>query len=221
MPNQFVARDADNNLVTLESLPTVGQKNNSASLPFTLSTEQNTTLSAIASSVAGTLTVSGNITVLGSPFQTGDSIGNTSFGISGNLPSFAVTPTVNLGTIGGAATAAKQDAIVAALGSPLQAGGSVLVVSNTSTYQEITITIGGTAQSLFSGVTPTNGYEIINNDTTETLYYREAGTAAAGGASSIAIQPGAAYTTPRGYKPTGLVSVVAATPGHALVARSY
>lgn len=48
------------------------------------------------------------ITALGSPFQAGGSIGNTSFGISGTLPAFAATPTFNLGTLNGAATAAAQ-----------------------------------------------------------------------------------------------------------------
>lgn len=47
-------------------------------------------------------------TTLGTPFQAGGSIGNTSFGISGTLPAFAATPTVNIGTIGGIATAANQ-----------------------------------------------------------------------------------------------------------------
>jgi hypothetical protein len=62
-------------------------------------------------------------TTLGSPFQAGGSIGNTSFGISGTLPAFAATPTVNAaqsgtwnitnvsGTISlptGAATSANQ-----------------------------------------------------------------------------------------------------------------
>lgn len=48
-------------------------------------------------------------TTLGSPFQAGGSIGNTAFGISGLLPAFASPPTFNLGTLNGAATAAKQD----------------------------------------------------------------------------------------------------------------
>ena len=47
-------------------------------------------------------------TTLGNPFQAGGSIGNTSFGISGTLPAFASTPTFNLGTLNGAATAANQ-----------------------------------------------------------------------------------------------------------------
>lgn len=52
--------------------------------------------------------ISSMITALGSPFQAGGSIGNTSFGISGTLPAFAATPTFNLGTLNGAATAANQ-----------------------------------------------------------------------------------------------------------------
>lgn len=45
---------------------------------------------------------------INSPFQAGGSIGNTAFGISGTLPAFASTPTFNLGTLNGAATAANQ-----------------------------------------------------------------------------------------------------------------
>jgi hypothetical protein len=56
-------------------------------------------------------------TTLGTPFQAGGSIGNTSFGISGTLPAFASTPTVNLGTISGAATSALQSTGNASLGS--------------------------------------------------------------------------------------------------------
>jgi hypothetical protein len=66
-------------------------------------------------------------TALGSPFQSGGSIGNTAFGISGSLPAFAATPTFNLGTLNGAATDASVVAVKTALGSPLQAGGSVSV----------------------------------------------------------------------------------------------
>lgn len=49
-------------------------------------------------------------TTLGSPFQAGGSIGNTSFGISGTLPAFASTPTVNVAsaTTGGATVKSIQ-----------------------------------------------------------------------------------------------------------------
>jgi hypothetical protein len=61
---------------------------------------------------------SSTITALGSPFQAGGSIGNTSFGISGTLPAFAATPTFNCGTgcfqatqpISGTVTAAQATA---------------------------------------------------------------------------------------------------------------
>lgn len=47
-------------------------------------------------------------TALGSPFQAGGSIANTGFAINGTLPAYASTPTFNLGTLNGAATAANQ-----------------------------------------------------------------------------------------------------------------
>jgi len=65
------------------------------SLPLPTGAATQTTLAAL-------------LTALGTPFQAGASIGNTAFGISGTLPAFATTPTVNLGTIGTAATAALQ-----------------------------------------------------------------------------------------------------------------
>ena len=75
-----------------------------------------------AATAAGLTTINAT---LGSPFQAGGSIGNTAFGISGTLPAFAATPTVNVGTLpaiptggntigsinvlGGNATAVKVD----------------------------------------------------------------------------------------------------------------
>jgi hypothetical protein len=75
--------------------------------------------------VATQTTLAAIQTALGTPFQAGGSIANTAFGILGTLPAFAATPTVNLGTLGGAGTAANQATIIAALGTPFQAGGSI------------------------------------------------------------------------------------------------
>lgn len=75
----------------------------------------------------GAATASGLTTInstLGSPFQAGGSIGNTAFGISGTLPSFTTTQTFNLGTLNGAATAAKQPA----LGTAGSASADVITV---------------------------------------------------------------------------------------------
>lgn len=90
-------------------------------------------------------------TTLGSPFQAGGSIGNTSFAISGTLPAFASTPTVNSaqsgaynitnisGTVSlptGAATettlAAQSAKLPATLGAKTGAA-SLSVVPNTDT----------------------------------------------------------------------------------------
>jgi hypothetical protein len=98
----------------------------------------------------------------------------------------------------------------------------VSAVSALGTLQEATITIGGTAQNLFSGATPVNGFEIINpSGATETLYFREAGTAVVAGASSIGIPVGGSYVSPPGYKPTGLISVIGATTSHPVIARKW
>lgn len=66
-----------------------------ASLPLPAGAATQTTSAAILSA-------------MGSPFQAGGSISNTSFGISGTLPAFAATPTFNIGTLNGAATATLQ-----------------------------------------------------------------------------------------------------------------
>ena len=59
------------------------------------------------------------VTALGSPFQAGGNIGNTAFGISGTLPAFAAPPTINLGTLNGAA----QDG-TDVTGASMPAGGT-------------------------------------------------------------------------------------------------
>lgn len=107
---------------------------------------------------AATSALQGTInTTLGSPFQAGGSIGNSSFGISGTLPAYASTPTFNLGTLNGAATAANQATEIASLSSidtktpalgQALAAGSVPVVLTASQLTTLTplssITVSGT-----------------------------------------------------------------------------
>jgi antitoxin component of MazEF toxin-antitoxin module len=69
-------------------------------------------------------------TTLGSPFQAGGSIGNTAFGISGTLPAYASTPTFNLGTLNGAATAANQTAVIGSTLAGTLAANSILIGAN-------------------------------------------------------------------------------------------
>jgi hypothetical protein len=81
------------------------------------------------------------------------------------------------------------------------------------------IGVGGTAQLLFAGTAPANGYLVANNSS-GTLYVSDVGTATAGGAS-VPIAAGAVFTTPSGYQPPGPVSIYGASTGQAFAARRW
>jgi hypothetical protein len=82
-----------------------------------------------------------------------------------------------------------------------------------------TIATGGTAQTLFGGIVPANGWLVCNNST-GALYVSDVG-AASGGGSSIQIAAGATFVTPSGYKPPGAVSIFGATTGQVFAARRW
>jgi hypothetical protein len=85
-----------------------------------------------------------------------------------------------------------------------------------------TITAGGTAQDLFSGNTPANGWAVFNSDASEALWVSDSHTAAANGTGSIYIPPLGGYETPhRGYRPIQRVSLIGATTGHKFTARKW
>lgn len=105
----------------------VTQPVSAASLPLpsgaatsALQTTGNSTLTTINST-------------LGSPFQSGGSIGNTSFGISGTLPAFTSTPTFNVGTTGGIALDTTLSALSAkfnSLGQKTMANSAPVALSS-------------------------------------------------------------------------------------------
>jgi hypothetical protein len=82
-----------------------------------------------------------------------------------------------------------------------------------------TLVSGGTAQSLFAGVVPVNGYLIANNSSA-ILYVSDVGAANAGG-TSIPIATGAVFITPSGYRPAGAVSIYGGATGQAFAARRW
>ena len=82
-----------------------------------------------------------------------------------------------------------------------------------------TVIVGGTAQTLFAGVVPTNGY-LVANDSSATIYVSDVGAATSGGAS-IPIAAGAVFMTPSGYKPAGAVSLWGEATGQAFAARRW
>jgi hypothetical protein len=82
-----------------------------------------------------------------------------------------------------------------------------------------TVAAGGTAQTLFAGVVPVNGYLVANNSSA-VLYVSDVGVANAGGAS-IPIAVGGMFVTPSGYKPSGAVSLYGGVTGQVFAARRW
>ena len=82
-----------------------------------------------------------------------------------------------------------------------------------------TVAAGGTAQALFGGVAPTNGWLVANNSSAA-IYVSDVGAATPGGAS-VPVAAGAVFATPPGYKPAGPVSLYGAMTGQAFAARRW
>jgi len=98
-----------------------------------------------------------------------------------------------------------------------------LPVMNTSGSAAVdgsaTVTVGGTAQTLFAGFIPANGFLVANNSAAM-VYVSDVGPATAGGAS-IPVAAGNVFVTPSGYKPAGAVSLWGGTTGQAFAARRW
>ena len=78
---------------------------------------------------------------------------------------------------------------------------------------------GGSAQSLFGGIIPSNGWLVANNSS-DPLYVSDVGLATPGGAS-IPISAGNVFATPSGYKPAGGVTLYGNTTGQVYAARRW
>lgn len=83
-----------------------------------------------------------------------------------------------------------------------------------------TVAAGGSAQTLFGGVVPANGFQVQNNSSAA-LWICDVGVASAGGASMQLAANGGIYATPSSYKPGGAVSLFGATTGQAFAARRW
>jgi hypothetical protein len=79
---------------------------------------------------------------------------------------------------------------------------------------------GGSAQTLFGGIVPSNGF-LVQNNSSAVLWMSDVGTASAGGASIQLAANGGTFATPSGYKPAGAVSLFGATTGQAFAARRW
>jgi hypothetical protein len=163
-------------------------------------------------------------TALGSPFQAGGSIGNAAFGISGTLPPFASTPTVNLGTLNGAATAAGQTAVQAAPGTSAGtanamqgvSGGVPVATTIRSAGTNRSATVTTTASTPMAANGSRQGWK-IKNDGAVTVWVNFLGAAtAAPGSGNIAIPAGGYLASEPGFVETGAMSAIATSGSVAL-----
>jgi hypothetical protein len=135
-----------------------------------------------------------------------------------------ITATLPLPT--GASTAANQILEVAAINAVVSAivaaalTPPLSITGNTSTVQQVAITTGGTAQNLFSGATPTNGYEVCNADASIDAWISETTTAAANTGYRVPAN-GGCYSPPLLSKPASAISVFSTKTGLQLAVRSY
>lgn len=83
-----------------------------------------------------------------------------------------------------------------------------------------TVATGGSAQALFGGIAPVNGF-LVQNNSSAALWICDVGTASAGGASIQLAANGGLFATPSGYKPAGAVSLYGATTGQVFAARRW
>lgn len=101
------------------------------------------------------------------------------------------------------------------------AGAPTVTVGRATTGGDASIAVGGTAQVLFAGATPANGWKICNPDPAEDLWVSDTGTAAPNGAGCYRVPAGGILTTEPLEKPCGPVSVYGATTGHPITARAW
>lgn len=83
-----------------------------------------------------------------------------------------------------------------------------------------TLASGGSAQTLFGGAVPANGY-LVQNNSSAALWISDTGAASSGGASIQLAPNGGIFMTPSGYKPAGPVSLFGGTAGQAFAARRW
>jgi hypothetical protein len=137
-----------------------------------------------------------------------------------NLPAVPVTETALEGSVGMTGDAGWSGTGVGSLVALLKAIALRLGVGGAVTDGSGTITAGGTAQNLFSGATPVNGY-LVQNTSNAVMWINDTGTAATVGGSSFVINPAAEIVSPPGYKPPGAISIFCATTGQTFVARKW
>jgi hypothetical protein len=82
------------------------------------------------------------------------------------------------------------------------------------------VATGGSAQTLFGGTVPANGF-LVQNNSSAALWVCDTGIASNGGASIQIAANGGLFATPAAYKPAGAVSLYGGTTGQVFAARRW
>jgi hypothetical protein len=114
---------------------------------------------------------------------------------------------------------ASKDVVEVSTANPLPVEASMS--GETAADGSGSITLGGTAQNLFGGNTPANGFAVYNPDATNTLWISLSTTAAANGQGSIPILPNGGYETPPDVKPFQAISIVGAQTAQKFTAMQW
>ena len=136
-----------------------------------------------------------------------------------NLGSIPVTETALEAATGTTADASWIGTGIASLVAVLKSIALRLGVGGTVNDGGGTISVGGTAQYLFSSLTPVSGY-LVQNNSAANLYISDTAVATASGIN-VVIGPGVMWTTPPSYRPPGPVSIYGASSGQAFAARRW
>jgi hypothetical protein len=113
--------------------------------------------------------------------------------------------------------------VVAGVASPVGPGNPLPVINTAGSAASDgsgAVATGGSAQTLFGGIVPVNGF-LVQNNSSAALWICDTGIASDGGASIQLTANGGLFATPSGYKPAGAVSLYGATTGQVFAARRW
>jgi hypothetical protein len=151
-------------------------------------------------------------TALGSPFQAGGAIANTSFGISGTLPAFATTPTFNVGTIPAVVLAAGSNAIGTVSISNFPSTQPVSIAGASGTPYQPSTTVGTTSGALTFSPPPTAFIKLcVPSSASNGIWVRWDGGTATASAPAEYMPPGQcdSWVKATGFLPTGTINAIA------------
>jgi hypothetical protein len=211
---------------------TLGTKADAASLPVTLSTENQALTGALTEAAPGTDTASsglnGRLQRIAQRLTSLIAQFPATIGVKASAASLSVAIATDDAQIGAKTTASTIGAGGSGLIGWLSDAATSLATLVTRTRapsapvnRSGTITAGGTAQSLVAANATGVRFSLKNLHATASLWFDETGVAAVASQPSFELKPGALYESPQGQVITGGVSIIGPTTGQSFYAREW